>query len=361
MTTKIIDRIALAMPDRARLRAAGLGIALVALVAAGCDSSSGALSTSGVDDQSDSFVLLTSDLGLSADDAAAVAAKMDGFETASVDAPDPGFLWELAAQIHASLNEEQLDQLLQRIEASRINQQVGGVGDGVRRGVRGRLAARRAGMRRALSHLELTDEQKEEVRAIHEASRDEIRALLDQRGSIDADTFREQMTALREEIRTSVEAILTDEQLEQLEALREEAEVRRAERSAEREARREESRAAMVDVLGLTDAQVSALEELFSDRDARRDAIRELVESGADREEIRANLETERAAHVEAVMEIVDERQFEIMQIHGFLAKRFAARRAAGVKGGLPGRPGGGPGGPGGPGAANGFGPGTSG
>jgi len=79
---------------------------------------------------------------------------------------------------------------------------------------------------RALSALELTDEQKDAIRGIHESRREEVRTLLQERESMGADAFHEAMTELRESIRAEVEAVLTSEQVEQLEQFREEAEER---------------------------------------------------------------------------------------------------------------------------------------
>lgn len=362
MNTKINNVLAIFGRLSRQVPAVWLGVLLVAVV--GCDSSGGVRATDDLDDSSESYALLTADLGLSSEDATSIASKMDGFGATSVDAPDPGFLWELAAEIHASLSEEQLDRLMARIEAADGGFARGpgggmrrgggqGQGSGMRPGGNngpGGFGAERPGAMRALSLIDLTDEQKAEILAIHESHRDDVRALLGQRGSLDADAFREQMDALRESIRAEVEAVLTDEQVQQLEELKVAAEERRAERQALRETRREESRAVMADVLGLTDAQLAELDALRSDRDERREAIQELFDSGADRDDVRAFIQAERDERREAVMEIVDERQYEIMQIHALLSQRFAARRAAGRRGG------GGPNGPGGQGHGSGLG-----
>lgn len=363
MNTKSNDDLAIFRRLLQLMPIAWLGVLLLAVTLAGCDSSGGALTSDNTGDSSESYALLTADLGLSAADATSIASRVDGFTTASVDAPEPGFLWELAAEIHASLSDEQLEQLLDRIEATDIGffgrtgglRQGAGPGGGQmggqfarqRPGMRpgggpgaGAFGAQRPGAMRALAALDLTDEQKESIREIHEAHRDEVRALLQERGTMDADAFREQMDALRESIRAEVEGVLTSEQIEQLEQFRQEAEERRTERQAARESRREEARAVMADVLGLTDAQVAELEALRLDREAMRAEVQELIEAGADREDVRVFLTAERAERKEAVMAIVDDRQYEIMQIHAFLGHRFAVRRAGSPNGGGPNGPG---------------------
>lgn len=117
------------------------------------------------------------------------------------------------------------------------------------RGMRGGNFGRHGGMRGGmfgLRGIELTDAQKEQIRQIHEANKPseaqmaEMKAIRDARkagGEItDAQkeqmrAYREQMRAKHESVRAQVLAILTPEQRTQLEA-----------RKAEREARRNEMR-----------------------------------------------------------------------------------------------------------------------
>lgn len=117
------------------------------------------------------------------------------------------------------------------------------------RGFKGGMHGRRGGMMRGLRGIELTDVQKEQIRAIHEANKpdqaiqDEMKSFMEARraGTL-TDTQKARMKELRVQQRSKMEAvhqqvlaILTPEQRTQLEARKAEMEKRRSERKALRQ------------------------------------------------------------------------------------------------------------------------------
>ena len=96
-------------------RLAGLIVAAVLLTA--CDTS-GALS--GDDAAALSFdetvSFLAADLGLSSTETAALSASFAKFGDGDNTDREPGFLWQVAAQLHSTLSDEQKQALYDRIE-----------------------------------------------------------------------------------------------------------------------------------------------------------------------------------------------------------------------------------------------------
>lgn len=320
---------------------------LMLTVLAACDSSSAVGGIDGAEsslEETVSFIAL--DLGLSAQETTALSTSLAKFGGDDDADREPGFLWHVAAELQATLTDEQKERLFARLDRAgdqrrqggqRGMQQrsgqpggQGGPGMGGQNGQRGNV----------FEQLGLSDEQKEAIAAIREAYKPQIEAILEQRDTLTREEIKEQLDALREQIKTEIEGVLTDEQKAQLEELKAEAEARRAEREAEMEANREAARLVMIEVLGLTDDQVNALEELRASAETERDAIRELVESGADRETVQAQVEAQREAHEAALASIYDDTQYEIVRIHKAISMRFKAKQGQRGQGGAGGRPG---------------------
>lgn len=334
------------------MKAFTLIIGLAMLVAA-CDSSS-AIDGSSVDSStfesstqsvftSEDIALMASDLGVTSSDLAALSAV----------SPDTRNLWALAAELHATLSDEQRARLLERLEqmgadrraageragrpgqAGQHGQRPGGQRPGGQRPggfVPGQGGQPGAGRGDALAALDLTAEQEEALAAIREDFRAQMQAL-----PADRDARREAMTALRDDMHAAILGVLTVEQAAQLEEHRAEAEAereaRQAERQAEREARRAENKAARAEALGLTDAQIAALDDLEAAREAFREEMQALRDAGTPIEEIRAAMDVHRQAQRDAMEQILTEEQLEITGIHRVLTLRMAARRAQGGPG----------------------------
>ncbi|PHN04879.1 T9SS type A sorting domain-containing protein [Flavilitoribacter nigricans] len=88
------------------------------------------------------------------------------------------------------------------------------------------------GLERFAEELEITDEQKAELKALHETQREEAKALMEKEYET-REARWEAMKALRESHKDAMDAILTEAQLAKLETLK-------AEAKAQREARHEE-------------------------------------------------------------------------------------------------------------------------
>ncbi|MEQ9105368.1 MAG: hypothetical protein RIE53_11810 [Rhodothermales bacterium] len=307
-------------------------LAAVALAfgVAACDSASGLDTAS----NSEALQALAADLGLSVADVADISASFSSVDPETGEVRDPGELWRLAAQLHSTMSDEQIERLMQRAAEGRPQ------GPGMRPGQQGQRPGMRPGMRpgqqgqRPRPDLDLTDEQEAAIEAIHEAARAEVQALRAQ--NLDAAALREAMQAIREQARADVEALLTDEQRQELADHQAEAEARRAEAEARRAENRAEAEAVRNEVLGLTAEQLAGLAELEAARDAFRESQQAARDGGAAPEELRAAAEAFHAQQKEAMTALLTETQHEITAVHRFLSQRAG-------QGGQ-----GGPGGPGG-------------
>jgi len=325
-----------------------LAAALMLTTLAACDSSSAVGGIDGDGSLDATVASIAMDLGFSADETAALSASFakfgDGDDAAAMH--EPGFLWRVAAELQATLSDEQKARLFERLERA-SEQRRGGQGMQQRRpsfgGQGGPGMGGQNGPRgNALKQLGLSDEQNAAIATIREAYKPQIEAILAQRETLTRAEIKEQLDALNEEIKTEVEGVLTDEQKAQLEELKAEGELRRAEREAAQEAAREEAKLVMIEVLGLTDDQVNALEDLRASAEAERDAIRALIESGADRDEVKEQVDAQREAHREAMASILNNTQYEITLIHQAISQRMQAHQQKGQQ--RPGRRRGGPG-----------------
>ena len=325
---------------------------LSSLFLAACDSTSG---LSGDDEATTSLAqsvsFIASDLGLTSSESATLSASMarhagDG----SAVSQEAGYLWRVAAELQATLTDEQKAKLFERIEQAGQRDRQAGMQQGPGNGMKGPGGAQRMqqgqgqGQGGALSQLGLTEDQLAQIEAIREAYKPEIEAILAQRETLSREEIKAAVDAIHEAVRAEVEAVLTDDQKQQLADFQAEAEARRAEHQAAQEANREASKLVMIEVLGLTPDQVAALEGLRVTGEEDRLAIEALVESGADRETVMAAASELRAAHQAAVAAILDQTQLEITLIHNALASRMGRGQGGPGSGGQGGPGAGGPG-----------------
>ena len=302
--------IAMTRPSRF-LHRAGLAVLLGLGVAAVADAQPAA--RLGVDARLDR---LTDALDLSADQ----SSQIDALGERYADADRAG-LWAAAADVASILTDAQLDQLQQA--ASRHGDRRPARGERGRR-PRGEQARRPHGERRARpdgarrqrggDRAELSDAQREALRAIHEETREQTEALVTQlrEGALSEDEFVEQTRALREDAMRRSADVLPDEAAERMAA-------HRAQRDAETAARER--------ALGLTDAQKARLqsERLDRVREGRPDVRPYLDEDGrldreAMRDAMRERHEAARAAR-EADPVLTAEQQ-AVVFLHGALAGR---------------------------------------
>ncbi len=322
-----------------------MALVIMLTTLAACDSSTGvggldAAESFSIDDTVMSIAL---DLGLSAEETAVLSASFAKFGDGSLDGDKaPGFLWHVAAELHATLSEEQRARLFERLERAGDQRHRGGQGVQQQHSRRGgpSMGGQNGPRGNALEQLGLSDEQKEAIKTIREAYKLQIEAILAQRETLTRAEIKEQLNALQETIKSEIEDVFTDEQKAQLEQLKADAEARRAEREASMQANREAAREVMIEVLGLTDDQVTHLMALRESAKAERDAIRELIESGTDRETVEAQVEARREAHEAAFASIYDDTQYEIVRIHQAISMRLKTKKRQHGQGGQSIRPG---------------------
>jgi len=184
---------------------------------------------------------------------------------------EPGALWAASAQIHDALGTDATMALAEGLRA-KIAEARAERREEMRRAPDRRRtlrAARQENVRerrhRIRAALDLTAEQQaaiDSLRAAHRAEMRSLRASIDGRPSPEArDAFR----SLRTEMRTEIEAVLTDEQRALIQARREARQDKRADR-------RDAMQSARAEALGLTDEQQAAFDALRADRRAQREA-----------------------------------------------------------------------------------------
>ena len=150
--------------------------------------------------------------------------------------------------------------------------------------------------------LGLTDDQVAQIEQIVESSRDARTTIHEQvrDGTLTREEAREQFEAIREDDKTRIEAVLTEEQRTQFEELR-------------AEHGRQFNRRSLRDILNLTDEQAEQFETIMQGiRDQIHD-IRAQVESGElTREEARDQLQTLRESERDQLTAILDDDQLAL-------------------------------------------------
>jgi Spy/CpxP family protein refolding chaperone len=165
-------------------------------------------------------------------------------------------------------------------------------------------------MRRALAQLDLTDNQKEQVRAIVETSRERARELRRQR----TDEAREARHALRRETRRLIHDVLTPAQRDDLGRIMIEHHARKMERRIDHMTKR----------LQLSDEQVEQVRGIFEASRARAETLRE---SDLPRDEKRAQWRELKTDAREAVRSVLTaEQQAKLSE----LRERHGRRRGQG-------------------------------
>lgn len=155
-----------------------------------------------------------------------------------------------------------------------------------RRGHRGR---RGHGMQRMLQQLELTDNQKAQVRAIMESARERGQEL---RGQGRSPENRAAMHELHQETRQLVLDVLTPAQKTKMEELRSQQQERRIDRRVSR----------MTEKLSLSDTQASRIRSILEAARTQRQALRNGSEAGAERREAMQTLRQRTKTAIDAVL-----------------------------------------------------------
>ena len=279
--------------------------------------------------------------GSQSDQMGDVARRFEG------EPPEPGALWTAAAEMHATLTPEQIDSLETRLRtmAERIANRRGngpGNGPGFGRGMGGPgmggpgmsgpgmggpgMSGNGMGPGGPGAGLDLTDEQRDDLRAIRDAYREQFADLLAtyEDGTVSESEAATAYVELAAAMRDEVHAVLTEEQRAQIE---------------ERRAEGSDRRAAMQDArntaLALSDLQADGI-----------NALRQL-----ERGPRRARLAGDFDAWLTARDALLTDVQTEITIVHASLVAEHVRQRMQNRRG-----PGGGFGGPGGGPGGGGFG-----
>ena len=322
----------------------------VALILAGslaaCDSTSALDEGTTSDETLELFAAdLSSELALSSDQQVALSASIA--QHGAAGAMDPGFLWRLAAELSTTLSDTQIDSLINgRGSRQALQNAFGDRPSGDRQMGPPQRDDRGQGNRGPGLRDILTDDQKADLEAIRDSRRGEldelfaaIRAAREAGDTGAAEAAHEAIQALQAAAQAEVEAYLdanlTQEQKDAIEAAQAEREAARAEYQAA-------ERAVMIEVLGITDAQA---DELMAAQDDFRDALEGIDRDGDVPSQMEA-LRTDLEASVSAALS--SDAAFEIWQIHGALARKARKHQGGpgmGGQGGPGGRVGGGFGG----------------
>ncbi len=224
----------------------------------------------------------------------------------------PAAGWQAARDVQAVLTSDQIEQA-QSIAIERRHELVQAKANGQRMRAEGLEGHRGA-------PVELTEDQRAAARQIRETYEPQLQALHEQRrdGSVATEELRAQARALRDQMKEAFEAILTDEQRAELEAHKTEREARVGEGRATKEAMRETMKEAMVEALSLTDEQLTQLEPL---RESHTDMA--LRRRGSD-----IGLGAKREEHQAALSAILTQEQMEIMAVHRILRSTHARMRS---------------------------------
>ncbi len=297
---------------------------------AACDSSS-AVEDENMDQEiAASIAFISSDLEMDASEAAILESA---FKSSDANAAhEPGFLWYVAAKLQQNMSDEQKERLLNHLKNRGSVFGRPGFHHGYGPGFDRRFIFRRgfgefggfAAAGAFAAHLGLTDDQRAAIAALRDAFKSELEALRASHrdGTISNEEFREALEALGNELKEAWENILTDDQKAILEQMKDDRKAAMEERREQRRANRLAARAVMIEVLGLSDAQVAALEELHEQVEELREAFQELIDSGATREEVKEWAKGANADVTTALIAILDQRQLEIFVIHGALESR---------------------------------------
>jgi hypothetical protein len=166
---------------------------------------------------------------------------------------------------------------------------------------------------------------------IHERYREQHKALADafEAGELTEDELVAELIAQCAAKHAEILDVLSDVQEAALEAFR-------AEREAEFEVFRAEVNAVRNEVLGLTDEQADAMDALYTEQLETRESLIEQFQVGAITvADFQAEIEALETARLEVLAGLLDDLQFEILQIHDALTVRSGKFGHHGRRGGF--------------------------
>ena len=197
------------------------------------------------------------------------------------------------------------------IEAKLENDRSGKTDRGHRKGWERRIAA-------LTDSLGLSDEQVEDLNELYDEYQAEIKALYDSaRASGDRSGLRAQLRDSRQAFDEDFNDVLTDDQIARLEEIKANAAARRKEKGWENYI------AALTDSLGLSEQQVTDLNELYDDYQAEIEAAKENARASGDRSELRTRLKELRQEFEDGFNTVLtDDQQAKLDEIKANAAAR---------------------------------------
>lgn len=249
---------------------------------------------------------------------------------------EAGYLWQVAADAQASWTDEQKAELFEGTDDMESGFSFRGLlghpGSGGFYGLGGFVGgSRRHGISPDDDVLNLTEEQEAAFETLHTTYREAFKALATsfQSEEITSDEFIAQMVALREDKAAAIADLLTDDQEAALEEYR-------TTRQADFAAFRAEVHAVRNDVLGLSDDQAAAIDALYAEQMETRESLIEQLQAGSiSVADIQAEIEALETARQEVMVGLLDDTQYEIVQIHDALSVRSGRFGHRGGRGGF--------------------------
>lgn len=237
-----------------------------------------------------------------------------------------GFLWYVADSLSNILTDEQIDKLIDRTRTleggNHFRGLAGFVGGGPYYGF-GRFRGIGAkGRAAADSVLNLTDDQKDQIKDIHKSYRDQAKSLIDsfRDGTITADDLVRGLLELRTDRKTDVTAVLTADQLAALDEFK-------LQREARIEALAAEVKAVRDAVLGLDVATSGAYDSINLEQlDAREVLVDEFEAGDIDLATLQQEIAELIGVRSEALEALLSADQFVVVTIHDALVVRVAKR-----------------------------------
>jgi len=259
---------------------------------------------------------LTSELGLNGDQENELYSHIKRGERFH---PHPASLWELAVHLSETLTEEQLERLLTPPEGTGFHD----MSYGLKPEEHERSGPKDEFFIEIVRSL-LTEEQLEIFESYLDYRNEQVDILRVNLESEDMelDVVMREIKALRSLFRVQLDGLLTDEQKEQLELLMEDERPRHPRKGPDSESM-ELVREAMEEALGLTDEQVTALEELRVQFETFQEELSAgYLSSEITEEEFRVSFIEMLEVTRESKDVIFTEEQHLIMRIHRALAIR---------------------------------------
>lgn len=161
-----------------------------------------------------------------------------------------------------------------------------------------------------MSQLDLTEEQQTQIEAIRADKKEQKRAIF-QNEELSREDKKQAIRDLRQQSKTAISAVLTEEQRQELAQLRQERQSKRMNKRLEK----------MTKQLSLDEAQVTSIREIFEDAQTQKKAIKD---SDAPRKEKKEQFKALRDQVKTQVLGVLNEEQAE--KFNQFMEKRSKRR-----------------------------------